>query len=121
MIDSDWLMSQGFSLFQLLNVSDCLITDGSSVWIDYLLLDRPMIFHFPNPDTYPPSRTIHRELYEAWAPGPLTKTGDDLISALDTVMAARDSHASSRKLALSRLHRHQDGKSTARLLDYLEL
>ena len=51
--------------------SSGLVTDYSSVWVDYLLLDRPMAFLVPDRDTYT------RELFPAdvldWLPGELVE------------------------------------------------
>jgi CDP-glycerol glycerophosphotransferase (TagB/SpsB family) len=66
--DAD-LVDAGVSLYALLGVSSGLVTDYSSVWVDYLLLDRPMAFLVPDRETYT------RQLLPAdvldWAPGEL--------------------------------------------------
>nr|GID85805.1 hypothetical protein Ade03nite_47290 [Actinoplanes derwentensis] len=66
----------------LLQISDALITDYSSVMFDYALLNRPMIFHVPDYDHYVGStRGSYFDLAET-APGPLTRTSEDLFAAL---------------------------------------
>jgi hypothetical protein len=66
--DAD-LVAAGVSLYALLGVSSGLVTDYSSVWVDYLLLDRPMAFLVPDRESYT------RQLLPAdvldWAPGEL--------------------------------------------------
>jgi CDP-glycerol glycerophosphotransferase (TagB/SpsB family) len=66
--DAD-LAAAGVSLYELLGCSRGLVTDYSSVWVDYLLLDRPMAFLVPDRDSYT------RQLLPAdvldWAPGEL--------------------------------------------------
>ena len=42
----------GVSLYALLGRLAGLVTDYSSVWVDYLLLDRPMAFLVPDRDSY---------------------------------------------------------------------
>jgi CDP-glycerol glycerophosphotransferase (TagB/SpsB family) len=48
--------AQGLSLYRVLARTDVLITDYSSVFIDYLLLDRPMFFCVPDADRYRQTR-----------------------------------------------------------------
>jgi CDP-glycerol glycerophosphotransferase len=66
--DAD-LVDAEVSLYELLGRSRGLVTDYSSVWVDYLLLDRPIAFLVPDRDSYT------RQLLPAdvldWAPGEL--------------------------------------------------
>jgi hypothetical protein len=66
-VDEARLAAAEVSLYELLGASSGLVTDYSSVWVDYLLLDRPIAFLVPDRDTY------DRALYPAdvldWAPG----------------------------------------------------
>lgn len=120
-IDGDWLSERGLGLYPLLAGCDGLITDISSVWIDYLLLDRPVLFHFPDLESYRTSRGIHLEPYEDWVPGPITASGDQLIAELEELVQGRDRFSGARARSLRQLHRHHDAHSTARLLDRVGL
>ena len=51
-ITGDDLVEAGVSLYALLGRSSGLVTDYSSVWVDYLLVDRPMAFLVPDRDSY---------------------------------------------------------------------
>jgi CDP-Glycerol:Poly(glycerophosphate) glycerophosphotransferase len=66
-VDDDDLVAAGVSLYALLGVSSGLVTDYSSVWVDYLLLNRPLAFSVPDRASY------DRELYPTdildWVPG----------------------------------------------------
>ena len=66
--DAD-LVDAGVSLYALLGVSSGLVTDYSSVWVDYLLLDRPMAFLVPDRETY--TRQLLPADVLGWAPGEL--------------------------------------------------
>lgn len=46
------LADMGFSLYQLLGCADMLITDISSVYFDFLSLDRPVALFFPDKHAY---------------------------------------------------------------------
>jgi CDP-glycerol glycerophosphotransferase (TagB/SpsB family) len=111
----------GLTVYQAMTGSDCLITDVSSVWQDYLLLDRPVIIAFPDIDRYRSSRGINLEPYEEWIPGPLVTETSSLLDCLDKVVHSGDINAERRHSARRRMHRYTDGKSTERLLDLLAL
>jgi CDP-glycerol glycerophosphotransferase (TagB/SpsB family) len=111
------LIKHDVTLYRLMAGCDCLITDVSSVWQDFLLLDRPMIFAFPDIDQYRASRGMNMEPYEDWVPGPLVRNAGEMTLALDDVVSGRDSHRAVRRSTLTRLHRYPDGNSTQRLLD----
>jgi CDP-glycerol glycerophosphotransferase (TagB/SpsB family) len=63
------LVRSGVTLYGLLGQSRGLVTDYSSVWVDYLLLDRPMAFLVPDRDSY--SRTLVPSDVLDWLPGEL--------------------------------------------------
>ena len=85
--DAD-LVEAGASLYGVLGAARGLVTDYSSVWVDYLLLDRPMAFLVPDRDTYT------RQLLPAdvldWAPGELVGSDEPFAQFLGDL----DSHGS---------------------------
>jgi CDP-glycerol glycerophosphotransferase (TagB/SpsB family) len=115
------LERQGLTLYPALAAFDALITDMSSVWVDYLLLDKPMVFAFPDADGYRHGRGLNIEPYDQWVPGPFTQDVDSLLSALGDVVDGRDPMAEERGRALARFHQFHDDRSTVRLLDGVAL
>jgi len=115
------LERQGLTLYPALAAFDGLITDMSSVWVDHLLLDKPMVFAFPDADGYRNGRGLNLEPYDQWVPGPFTEDVDSLLAALGDVVAGRDPMAEERARARVRFHQFLDGRSTERLLDGLGL
>jgi CDP-glycerol glycerophosphotransferase (TagB/SpsB family) len=73
-LDEDALVAAGVSLYGLLGASSGLVTDYSSVWVDYLLLDRPIAFSVPDRASY------DRALFPAdtldWVPGEVVDLDD---------------------------------------------
>jgi CDP-glycerol glycerophosphotransferase (TagB/SpsB family) len=63
------LVRSRVSLYSLIGQSRGLVTDYSSVWVDYLLLDRPLAFLVPDRDSY--SRTLVPSDVLDWLPGEL--------------------------------------------------
>lgn len=76
-ITGDALNRTRTTTYQLLGRSHGLITDYSSVWTDYLALDRPMAFHCPDIDAYEATRGLNVEGYRGLIPGPLLETAHD--------------------------------------------
>jgi CDP-glycerol glycerophosphotransferase len=109
----------GLTLYTMLPAFDGLLTDVSSIWVDYLLLDKPMIFAFPDIQNYRVGRGLTIEPYEHWVPGPFVRDIDGLIAALADLAEGRDPMAHERGLARLRFHEHRDDRSAARLLDGL--
>ena len=120
-LDQQQLEAAGVSTYELLAAFDALITDASSVWTDYLLLDRPMIFAFPDVEDYRRRRGLNLEPYEDWVPGSFARSMDDLIDRMAVLIAGEDPTAEERGRARRRFHQHLDGRSTERLLDGLGL
>lgn len=65
----------------ILNIFDCLITDYSSIYIDYLLTDKPMIFLPYDRQQYLNGRGMNFD-YDDVTPGPKPETFNDFLDAL---------------------------------------
>lgn len=65
----------------ILNIFDCLITDYSSIYIDYLLTDKPMIFLPYDRQQYLDGRGMNFD-YDDVTPGLKPETFNDFLDAL---------------------------------------
>lgn len=65
----------------ILTIFDCLITDYSSIYIDYLLTDKPMIFLPYDRQQYLDGRGMNFD-YDDVTPGPKPETFNDFLDAL---------------------------------------
>ncbi|MDQ3485651.1 MAG: CDP-glycerol glycerophosphotransferase family protein [Actinomycetota bacterium] len=84
---NEHLDAAGVSLYQLLGHCDALISDVSSVWVDYLVLDRPIAFYLPDLADLERRRGLNVPDFAALAPGPQVKTADDGRLFLEQVAA----------------------------------
>jgi CDP-glycerol glycerophosphotransferase len=106
---------------ELLFISDILITDYSSVYIDYLLLNRPIIFFTYDYDYYEKkNRGLLYNLKEI-APGPLIYTGKELIKTIKNIFEIGKEYEQKRKKINEQFNKYQNGKSTERLLKFLKI
>ncbi|QIL45795.1 CDP-glycerol glycerophosphotransferase family protein [Vagococcus coleopterorum] len=67
---------------ELYLISDLLITDYSSVFFDYAILKRPMIFYCYDLEEYKNDLRGFYFDFEKDAPGPIVQTEDELIKAI---------------------------------------
>jgi len=74
--DAD-LASAGTTLYSLLAASAGLLTDYSSVWTDYVALDRPIGFFIPDARAYAAGRGLYPPDALRWLPGRTLETTAD--------------------------------------------
>ncbi len=76
-LHGDELRRAHTTVYQLLGRTHGLITDYSSVWTDYLVMDRPVGFHCPDLAEYEADPGLNVDGYRELIPGPLLDTFDD--------------------------------------------
>ncbi|WP_254536217.1 CDP-glycerol glycerophosphotransferase family protein [Halomarina litorea] len=74
-------------VYPLLDAFDVLVTDYSSVFLDFLLLDRPVVFYAPDLETYRAERGFYYD-YETFVPGPVAVDTDSLLARLTDAIEA---------------------------------
>ena len=115
-VDAAWLQERSVSLYEVLGATDLLISDISSVVIDYLLLDRPIIHAFSDCSEYESSRGFTVEPVESVFSGPVVSNMIELTTALGSVLAGNDPEAHKRRNVLKLSHAHKDDGATRRIL-----
>ena len=103
----------------LLKLSDILITDYSSVCIDYLLLDRPMIFFAYDYEKY---ITKDREMlfdYDWITAGPKCCCQEELERAIGAYIEGKDDFVDKRREIRDIAFVQKDGNSSARVWNFI--
>lgn len=118
-LSTETLLDLDMDLYELLPHTDLLITDYSSVYIDYLLLDQPMIFLQHDLQEYRQTRGLLLEPYDFWTPGYKVKTQSELIHAVEKSFD-RDEYAERRQNLKAVFHVHKDGKATGRTVELID-
>lgn len=72
------LADHGITLYGLLGAARGLVSDTSSAWTDFLLVDRPIGFFFPDREQYASGRGVFPDDVLDWLPGPLLDTPDEV-------------------------------------------
>ncbi|MBO0991466.1 CDP-glycerol glycerophosphotransferase family protein [Bacillus sp. SD088] len=107
-------VKDAFSIQELLALSDLLITDYSTVFFDYSLLGRPMIFYPYDLEEYIRSRDFYYS-YEDMIPGPMAADTVTLIQLIQNQDETKDDIAQFR----NRFFDHQDGHSAKRIAQHI--
>ena len=93
--------------------SDALVTDYSSVFFDYALVDRPMVFLAPDLVAYrDENRGFYLDYHET-VPGPVCETTEEVAAAL----LAPDAYVEVRRAFRERFAPLDDGAAAARVVD----
>ncbi|MFC4448173.1 CDP-glycerol glycerophosphotransferase family protein [Halorussus aquaticus] len=92
-------LPEATDVYPLLRHADALVTDYSSLYFDYLLLDRPLVFYPYDLDEYRARRGFYFD-YESVTPGPVARTFDDLLAGLDLALDPADDRDAPRREAV---------------------
>jgi CDP-glycerol glycerophosphotransferase len=81
------LAAAGVTLYQLLGHCDALISDVSSAWVDFLVLDRPVGFYVPDLHEMQHRRGFNVDDFAGLAPGTHLQAASDAVAFLEQVAA----------------------------------
>lgn len=99
---------------------DLLITDYSSIFLDFILLDKPFILYCFDMQEYMEHRNLNYDYYiqMVW---PFAHTEDELINLIKSVdiWQQESTHLEKYKALKDMIYEHQDDRSSERLYGYL--
>jgi len=73
LLEDQMLQERHLDIYDFFPCTDILVTNYSSVYFDFLLLDKPILFAVPDLEEYRKKRSFVLEPFEFWAPGPKVK------------------------------------------------
>jgi len=111
------VLDPSVDIYDILPGVDVLVTDYSSVYFDFLLLDRPVIFAVPDLEEYRRTRGFVLEPFEFWAPGPHVETFSDFLEELERCLSDPDYYRMERRTINRLVNHHQDGESSRRVYE----
>ena len=103
-ISNESLVDNDIDLYSLLRYTDGLITDYSSVAIDYLLLNKPIGFTLSDFDSYSKTRGFVFDNPKEYMPGHHIYNFDDMIKYIDDVSNNNDMYQLDRKKIFNDVH-----------------
>jgi CDP-glycerol glycerophosphotransferase (TagB/SpsB family) len=106
--DAD-LLQHAVQFYHLLAETDLLITDFSSVYIDYLLTQKPIVFATDDIEVYRAKRGFMFDEPTLYMPGPVVCDASALYEALDAFLEHEDDPYRARRNALAaKMHANRD-------------
>lgn len=118
-VNDEYLINKGVSLTELYKITDALITDYSSVYVDYLLTLKPLGFTIDDIDEYIKGFSFDNIL--DYMPGFKIKDLKDLKRFIDTISLSDDQFLEDRKKINNIFNKYHDGLASERLARELEL
>lgn len=110
------LRDMGIQLYQFIPLADAMISDYSSITVDYLLLDRPMIFTLDDYDQYDKSRGLYPKNAIDYMKGYHVYNQKELQDSLTEIVSGIDKYKDERHAIMSDYHTYVDGNSSERVL-----
>ncbi len=108
-------------VYPLMVHCDLLITDYSSIFFDFLLLDRPIMFFPYDLEQYlSQDRAMYFD-YETMTPGPKCRTYNELELQIEKIFQKgfQDEYTENRREIRGYTHDHEDGLSHRRLFTWI--
>lgn len=107
--------NSNYGLAELMKASDCLITDYTSGYFDYLIMDKPVIFNFYDVEVYNAARGFTFMPIETICAGDIIKTESELLDALTNIEQNRVNYREKRKLIKDLVFSNQDADTCGRV------
>ena len=118
-LDNIGMISNNSDIYPLLPLFDCMITDYSSLYMDYLHLMRPILFFPYDKADYETRLREFQFEYDAMTPGPKCFTQGELLDNLQRIFTAPDAYAKERKRLRNLAFSHHDALASARTAEHI--
>lgn len=116
-IDHQEIVKRDLIINRLLARADALISDYSSVAVDYMLLDRPLAFAIDDVREYQESRGFLFDPLQDYLPGMELYNFEDFKKFLQEISEGIDSSKEKREKLMKIMHSHHDGNNCKRILE----
>ena len=107
-----------YGLAELMKVSDALITDYTSGYFDYLILDKPVVFNLYDIKKYTKTRGLIFNPIDPICAGDCVHDEEEFIKALEELEVNKSKYRDKRKIVLDMLNCYKDSNSCKRVYDF---
>lgn len=118
-ITNDDLSKKNIQLYELMGKTDALISDYSSVYYDYLLVDKPIGLTVDDLDSYISARGFVYDNPKDILKGEYINDTDDLLAFFDNVYNGKDLFAAERREVKNKLHKIQTADSAKMIGEHI--
>lgn len=119
-IQNDDLFEHDVQLYEFIHYADAMVSDYSSVSVDYILLDKPIGYTLDDYDAYTSSRGWAFKNPLEYMPGHHMYSLDDMKLFIDDIYNGKDKYKEKRNNVKSVMHKYTDNFSQ-RVLDTFEI
>lgn len=116
-ITEEKVRAKGIHMYDMFRTAKALISDYSSSYMDFMLLNRPVAFILADMEKYDRLRGFVVKDPKKYMPGPKLASVDDIIAFIDEVAAGKDTYRDEREKMNDFLNHYEIGKNTGDLLE----
>ncbi|UPO87203.1 CDP-glycerol glycerophosphotransferase family protein [Niallia sp. Man26] len=120
LLTHEMLTQNNLDMYDILGKFDLLLTDYSSVYFDYLLIDKPIIFLPIDVEQYKTTRGFILGDYDMWTPGAKATTQQQLQDEVLTNLKDSEKFAAERAKVRNIVHYYQDDVSSFRVWEFIK-
>src|SRR3989344_4086395 len=106
-------------IYPMISWADVLLTDYSSIYFDFLLLDRPIIFTPFDMQTYGSQKGLYYD-YDAVTPGPKGKNWDEVMEHMARLLKGEDKYKNRRRKMNKMFNHYNDQESSRRAYEEIK-
>lgn len=118
--DTILLYNSHKDIYPLLRLVDMMITDYSSIYMDYLLLNKPVLFFAYDYQKYVEQDRDIQFDYNWITPGHKCYTQEELQAEIIQILNGNDRYQERRAEILEIAFKHKDGQACERVWDFIE-
>lgn len=111
-------LRRGMDIYRFMKQCDAMITDYSSIYYDYMLLDRPIAFTEDDMQDYAEHRGFSVDP-DFFRPGMKINTTDDICTFAKNVAEGHDSYKLEREKVNNVVNEYKDGRFSERILSIM--
>lgn len=111
--------NEEYGLSELMKASDALITDYTSGYFDYLILNKPVIFNFYDVDIYKKTRGFTFEPIESICAGDIVYDENSFKKAISDLDQNEHVNNKHREIIRNMVFSHQDTCSCERIFEFI--
>jgi len=119
-IKNSKLLNMGVTIYDILNVANILITDYSSVYIDFLLLNKPIIFYCPDIYEFKTKTGFILKPYNKLTPGDKAYNAEELLGSIKKSIRNPQRYRKQRIKLRNMFFTYKDDKASERIINVIK-